>query len=52
MVIIELWIRMGRIGYADSLGNTIIKPTIAFEFPFNSAGQAKVTNSGTRQQDG
>lgn len=42
----------GRIGYGDSLGNTIIKLTFAFGFPFNSAGQAKVTNSGTRQQDG
>lgn len=42
----------GRIGYADSLGNTTIKPTFAFGLPFNPAGQARVTNTGERKQDG
>jgi len=42
----------GRIGYADSLGNTTIRPRFAFGLPFNQAGQARVTNTGERKQDG
>ncbi len=42
----------GSIGYADSLGNTTIKPNFAFGLPFNPAGQARVTYTGERKQDG
>ena len=35
----------GLIGFADSLGNIVIKPQFKFAFPFEN-GKAKVTLSG------
>lgn len=39
----------GRIGYADELGNTVIKPRFAFGFPFEN-GMAKVTDAGREKE--
>ncbi len=41
----------GDIGFADTLGNIIIKPQYKFAYPFKD-GQAKVTNTGERKGDG
>lgn len=41
----------GEIGFADTLGNVIIKPQYKFAYPFKD-GKAKVTNKGERKRDG
>lgn len=39
--------KTGKIGFADTLGNIIIKPQFAFAYPFEN-GKAKVTYSGKK----
>lgn len=39
--------KTGKIGFADTLGNVIIKPQFAFAYPFEN-GKAKVTYSGEK----
>lgn len=39
--------KTGKIGFADTLGNVIIKPQFAFAYPFED-GKAKVTYSGKK----
>lgn len=39
--------KAGKMGFADMLGNIIIKPQFAFAFPFED-GKAKVTYSGVK----
>lgn len=39
--------KTGKIGFADTLGNVIIKPQFAFAFPFKD-GKAKVTYLGEK----
>lgn len=41
--------KRGRIGYADGNGRTVIKPRLAFGFPFKE-GKAKVTNKGEMKE--
>ena len=41
----------GLFGYADSLGNVVIKPQYRFAYPFED-GKAKVTNSGKKVKAG
>lgn len=41
----------GEIGFADTMGNIIIKTQYKFAYPFDG-GRAKVTNTGERKQVG
>ena len=47
----EYSIKTAFFGYADSLGNVVIKPQFTFAYPFED-GKAKVTNSGKKVKAG
>lgn len=41
--------KKGLMGFADTLGNIVIKPTYKFAYPFEG-GKAKVTNKGQNKE--